>query len=169
MTRRIISASRETFGRLFRNVRDVEGAARSATPHPPRYMSWDGGGGSISVGYTSSDWAKGTSETIALYSGTPGSETATGESVSVFNRIGKVLSGKWVLVAKTDDDKWYLVAPELSQASFVWNAEIVSTTSGGVTTSKLTFRRKKCWVLTTEDDTDVEIGLTECVPTYTGG
>ena len=169
MSRKVTTASRDTWGRIGDAVKAVENGDRSATPHQPRYMSWDGDGGSISVGYTSSDWAKGTSATVALYSGTPGSETATGESVSVFNRIGKVLSGKWVLVAKTDDDKWYLVAPELSQASFVWNAEIVSTTSGGVTTSKLTFRRKKCWVLTTEDDTDVEIGLTECVPTYTGG
>lgn len=167
MTRRIISASRETFGRLFRNVRDVEGAARSATPHQPRYMAWDGGG-SISVGKTSADWAKETSATIALYSGTPGSETATGESVSVYNRIGKVLSGKWVLVAKTDDDKWYLVAPELSSVSAVVSAEITSTTVAGVTSSNLTFHRKKFWALTPEDDTDVNIGLAECVPTYSG-
>jgi hypothetical protein len=167
MTRRIVSASRETWQRIGDAVRSVENGGRDASHHSPRYMAWDGGG-TVSLGKTSADWLKDSSASIALYTGSPGSETATGESVSVYNHFGKVLSGKWVMIGENGDGNRYLIAPEADQTELVYSAEIVSTTSGGVTTSKLVFKRKKVWVHSIEEGTAVELGLAECVPTYGG-
>ena len=124
------------------------------------------GGGSVRLAKTSSDWAKGASMSLAVYGGTPGSETATGETVTAFNNFGKVLSGKWVMVGETPEGQNYLIAPESDQQDVVYLAEITSTTSGGVTTSKLVFRRKKVWVHSIEESTPIEIPLTECVTPY---
>jgi hypothetical protein len=126
------------------------------------------GGGSVRLARTSSDWAKGSSMSLAVYGGTPGSETATGETVTAYNNFGKVLSGKWVMIGENPDGNNYLIAPEADQQEVVYLAEIVATTSGGVTTSKLVFRRKTVWVHSIEEGTPVELGLAECVPTYQG-
>ena len=124
------------------------------------------GGGSVRLAKTSSDWAKGSSMSLAVYGGTPGSETATGETVTAFNNFGKVLSGKWVMIGESPEGQNYLIAPESDQQDVVYLAEITSTTSGGVTTSKLVFRRKKVWVHSIEESTPIEIPLTECVTPY---
>jgi hypothetical protein len=124
------------------------------------------GGGSVRLAKTSSDWAKGSSMSLAVYGGTPGSETATGETVTAYNNFGKVLSGKWVMIGETPEGQNYLIAPESDQQDVVYLAEITSTTSGGVTTSKLVFRRKKVWVHSIEESTPIEIPLTECVTPY---
>lgn len=124
------------------------------------------GGGSVRLAKTSSDWAKGSSMSLAVYGGTPGSETATGETITAFNNFGKVLSGKWVMIGETPEGQNYLIAPESDQQDVVYLAEITSTTSGGVTTSKLVFRRKKVWVHSIEESTPIEIPLTECVTPY---
>jgi hypothetical protein len=127
------------------------------------------GGGSVKLGKTSADWAKDTSASIAIYSGTAGAEAATGETVTAYNHFGKVLAGKWVMIGGTSSGGNYLIAPEADQQELVYSVEIVATTTGGVTTSKLVFKRKKVWVHTVEEGTAVELGLAECVPTYTGG
>ena len=124
------------------------------------------GGGSIRLAKTSSDWAKGSSMSLAVYGGTPGSETATGETVTAYNNFGKVLSGKWVMIGEDPDGNNYLIAPESDQVEVVYTAEIVSTTTSGVTTSNLVFRRKKVWVHSIEEGTPVEIGITECITPY---
>jgi hypothetical protein len=103
-----------------------------------------------------------------LYAGTPGAEAATGESVSVWNHFGKVMSGKWVMIGENSDGNRYLIAPESDQQDVVYNAAIVATTVSGVTTSKLVFYRKKVWVHSVEESTTVELGLAECVPGYSG-
>ena len=235
MTRRIIGATRETWGRVARSVRGSENGGRDNTIGPPHLGSddadavlckttaawskgstatlqvWAGqpgsetntgctisaynriaafksgdfvtvqmnrhgyyyvvgaGGGSVRLAKTSSEWAKGSSMSLAIYGGTPGSETATGETVTAYNNFGKVLSGKWVMIGENPDGQNYLIAPEADQVELVYTAEIVSTTSSGVTTSKLVFRRKKVWVHSIEEGTPVELGLAECVPTYAGG
>jgi hypothetical protein len=125
-------------------------------------------GGSVKLGKTSSEWAKDTSASIAIYGGSAGAETATGESVTAYNHFGKVLSGKWVMIGQTTSGVNYLIAPEADQQEVVYTAEIVATTTAGVTTSKLVFRRKKVWVHSVEEGTTVELGLAECVPTYSG-
>lgn len=55
--------------------------------------------------------AKGTSGTVSVYSGPPGSETDTGRNVTAFNRFANVGSGKWVLVV-TIAGRRYLSAAE---------------------------------------------------------
>jgi hypothetical protein len=232
MTRRIIGASRESWGRIGRAVRGVENSGRGEKIGSPHVGSddadavlckttaawakgssatlqvWTGtpgsetntgvtisaynrvsafksgdfvtvqmnrhgyyyvvgtGGGSVRLARTSSDWAKGSSMSLAIYGGTPGSETATGETVTAYNNFGKVLSGKWVMIGENPDGNNYLIAPEADQVELVYTAEIVSTTAAGVTTSKLVFRRKKVWVHSIEEGTPVEIGMTECVTPY---
>jgi hypothetical protein len=126
-------------------------------------------GGSVRLGRTSADWAKNTSASIGIYGGSPGYETATGESVTAHNYFGKVLADKWVIIGQTTSGVNYLIAPEADQVEVVYTAEIVATTTGGVTTSKLVFRRKKVWVHSIEEGTAIELGLAECVPTYSGG
>lgn len=167
MKRKVTVTSRESLARIVNAVRSVENGGRNASHHAPRYMAWDGGG-TVSLGKTAADWLKDTSASIALYAGTPGSEAATGESVPVWNHFGKVLSGKWVMIGENGDGNRYLIAPEADQTELVYSAEIVSTTSSGVTTSKLVFKRKKVWVHSIEEGTAVEIGLAECVPGYGG-
>lgn len=115
-------------------------------------------GSSIKVTTTTADWAKGSTASF----------TFSGETITVYNNRSKVLAGKWVAFGKADDGLYYLIDCEMDQVTVVWNAEITSTTSGGVTTSNLTFRRKKVWVVSSEADTDVNIALAECVPTYGG-
>jgi hypothetical protein len=124
------------------------------------------GGGSVKLARTSSDWEKNSSMSLAVYGGSPGYESATGETVTAYNNFGKVLSGKWVMIGETPDGQNYLIAPESDQVEVVYTAEIVSTTSSGVTTSKLVFRRKKVWVHSIEEGTPIEIGMTECVTPY---
>jgi hypothetical protein len=233
MTRRIVGASRETWGRISRAVRGVENSGRGGTAYPADYGSgddsdavlckttaawskgssatlqvWAGepgsetntgvtltaynrvaafksgdfvtvqlnrhgfyyvvgaGGGSVKLSRTTSVWEKGTATSLVVYGGTPGSEAATGETFNAFNNFGKVLSGKWVMIGETAEGQHYLIAPESDQVELVYTAEIVSTTTSGVTTSKLVFRRKKVWVHSIEEGTPVEIGMTECVTPY---
>lgn len=235
MTRRIVAASRETWGRISRAVRGVENSGRGGTAYPADYGSgddsdavlckttsawskgssatlqiWAGppgsetntgvtltaynrvaafksgdfvtvqlnrhgfyyavgaGGGAVRLSRTTSVWEKGTTTSLVVYGGTPGSETATGETFNAFNNFGRVLSGKWVMIGENPDGNNYLIAPESDQQEVVYLAEIVATTTGGVTTSKLVFRRKKVWVHSIEEGTPVELALAECVPTYSG-
>ena len=116
-------------------------------------------GSSVKVSTTTADWGKGSSQSF----------TFSGETITAYNYRSKVLSGKWVAIAKADDGLYYLIDCEMDQQSVVWDAAIVSTTSGGVTSSKLRFSRKKVWVVSVEEDTPIDLGLAECVPTYTGG
>jgi archaellin len=232
MTRRIIGASRESWGRIGRAVRGVENSGRGEKIGSPHVGSddadavlckttaawakgssatlqiWAGepgsesntgvtltaynrvasfksgdfvtvqlnrhgfyyavgaGGGSVKLSRTTSVWEKGTTTSLVVYGGTPGSEAATGETFNAFNNFGKVLSGKWVMIGENAEGQHYLIAPEADQVELVYTAEIVSTTAAGVTTSKLVFRRKKVWVHSIEEGTPVEIGMTECVTPY---
>lgn len=61
---------------------------------------------------TSSTWTKGTSATVQIYSGTPGSETAvSGLTVTAWNKFANVQSGKWVMLGYANGS-WYLIAAE---------------------------------------------------------
>ena len=150
-------------------------SAPTTDPGGPCAIAWNGyewcvvapfGGGSVRLAKTSSDWEKDSSVSLAIYGGSPGSEAATGETVSAYNHFGKVLSGKWVMIGESPDGNNYLIAPEADQQDVVYNVAIVSTTAAGVTASKLVFYRKKAWVHSVEEGTPVEIGMTECVTPY---
>lgn len=131
-------------------------------------VRFGGGGGSIRLAKTAAEWAYDTEMTLDVYTGTPGAETDSGESVVAWNNFGKVLADKWVIIGQTPGGQNYLVAPQADQTQLVYNAEIVSATTGGVTSSKLVFRRKSVWAHSIEEGTPVELALAECVPTYAG-
>jgi hypothetical protein len=61
---------------------------------------------------TTATWTKGTSQTLTVYVGDGGSETAsTGETVEAWNKFATVQSGKWVMLARANGT-FYLVAAE---------------------------------------------------------
>lgn len=65
------------------------------------------------IGKTNASHAKGASGTINLYTGTLGSETSLGSSITAWNRYADVASGKWVRWAWNDDSSGFeLVAAE---------------------------------------------------------
>ena len=134
----------------------------------PDTFTFGGGDGKVRLCKTAADWTKGTSATLAVYAGTPLAEAATGESITAYNLIGKVLSGQWVFCAKADNGFYYLIEAEKTQNTAVWSVEIVGTTVAGVTTSNLVFHRRKFWTQAVETDTDVTLPLTECVTPYSG-
>lgn len=52
---------------------------------------------------TTAAWTKGTSQTLTLYVGEPGSEAAeSGETVEAWNKWGDVAAGEWVVVARAN-------------------------------------------------------------------
>lgn len=63
------------------------------------------------LGKTSTAWAKNTKATITIYTGEPGSETSSGDTVDAWNKFAAVQSGKWVMLARTNG-YWYLIAAE---------------------------------------------------------
>jgi hypothetical protein len=60
---------------------------------------------------TTSQWAKGTSQTLTLWGGTPGSEAQLSDQVVAWNKFAAVASGKWVMLARANAT-FYLVAAE---------------------------------------------------------
>lgn len=71
-----------------------------------------GGLGAV-LGKTSSAWSKGSSASIAVYSGTPGAETATGDTVTAFNKFAAIATGKFVALLSIGGS-WYVVSAECS-------------------------------------------------------
>ena len=112
MTRKIISASRESWGRIFRAVRGVEDGGRGGTIPPA-----DRGYGDDSDGVlckTTSSWAKGSSATLQVWAGQPGSETNTGTTLTAYNRYATIASGKWCTVMLHRHGYYYLISGECS-------------------------------------------------------
>lgn len=65
------------------------------------------------IGKTNAAHSKGASGTINIYSGTLGSETATGSTLTAWNRFADVATTKWVRWAWNDDSKAFdLVSAE---------------------------------------------------------
>ena len=112
MTRRIISASRESWGRIFRAVRDVEDGGRGGTPVPPGRGYGDDSDAVLCK--TTASWAKGSSATLQVWAGQPGSEVNTGTTLTAYNRYATIASGKWVTVMLHRHGYYYVVAAECS-------------------------------------------------------
>jgi hypothetical protein len=61
---------------------------------------------------TTAEWAVGQNQTLTLYVGTPGSETASsGDTVVACNKFAKIASGKWVMLARCNGS-FYVIAAE---------------------------------------------------------
>jgi len=63
---------------------------------------------------TASAWSKGTSATLSVWVGTPGSETISGETVLAHNSYAAIGSGKFCSVAWHAHGYWYVIAAECS-------------------------------------------------------
>ena len=111
MTRRIINASRDTWGRIFRAVRGQENGGRSQPP-----VSYQGQGDDSDgvLCKTTAAWAKGTTATLQIWAGAPGSETNTGVTLDAYNRYAAIASGKWCTVLLHRHGYYYVVAAECS-------------------------------------------------------
>lgn len=73
-------------------------------------------GGARKLGKTSGAISKGASGTIDIYSGTKGSETATGETVAdVYNRFNTLASGSWVIIDRIDGAYEIIMADNCSE------------------------------------------------------
>lgn len=72
------------------------------------------GGGGTKLGKTTSEWLKNTVATIDLYeTGTPPSETSSGETLeNCVNKFEDVAAGRWVVVCEATNGYWYLVEYE---------------------------------------------------------
>lgn len=77
----------------------------------PGMTAGDAGGPPHYLGKTSAAWTKGTSQTITLWAGTPGSEAALSDQVLAWNKFADVASGKWVMLARANSS-FYLIAAE---------------------------------------------------------
>lgn len=69
---------------------------------PPHYLA-----------KTTATWTKGTSQTLNLWAGTPGSESQVSDQVIAWNKFANVASGKWVMLARANST-FYLIAAECS-------------------------------------------------------
>jgi hypothetical protein len=61
---------------------------------------------------TTSAWAKGSSATLQIWAGPPGSETNTGVTLSAYNRYAAIATGKFCTVMLHRHGYYYVVAAE---------------------------------------------------------
>ena len=109
MTRRIIGASRETWARIARSVRGSENGGRDNTIGAPHQGSDDA---DAVLCKTTAAWSKGSSATLQVWSGQPGSETNTGVTLSAYNRYAAIASGKFCTVMLHRHGYYYVIAAE---------------------------------------------------------
>ena len=111
MTRRIVSASRESWGRIVRAVRGVENDGRDMAIGSPHRSGDDA---DAVLCKTTSAWAKGTSATLQIWAGQPGSETDSGVTLSAYNRYAAIATGKFCTVMLHRHGYYYVIAAECS-------------------------------------------------------
>jgi len=97
--------------RIANVVGTVEGARRD---RKNSFLSRAVGQSSHYLSKTTATWTIGTSQTLTLYVGDPGSEAASsGDTVDAWNKTGgDIASGKWVLLARANGN-FYLAEPEV--------------------------------------------------------
>ena len=95
----------KALAKLFRDE-----ANRSRTTPQPRGVVRTSPGGRLLV-KTDAAHAKSASGTCSIYTGTPGSESDTGENITAYNKFADLASGKWAWAANNGSG-WYLIAGE---------------------------------------------------------
>ena len=61
---------------------------------------------------TTAAWAKGSSATLQIWAGAPGSETNTGVTLTGYNRYAAIATGKWCTVMLHRHGYYYVIAAE---------------------------------------------------------
>jgi len=94
---------------IAETVRTVQGGSRNQsglTGSSHAYAS------SHYLSKTTATWTKGSSQTLTIYVGEPGSEAASsGDTVNAWNKFATVQGGKWVMLARANGS-FYLIAAE---------------------------------------------------------
>lgn len=85
--------------RIAQTVAAVEGARRGRVGSElPRAFASSG----HYLAKTTAAWSKGSSQTVAIHTGTAGSETNSGQTVLAWNLVATLPSGIWVLIARAN-------------------------------------------------------------------
>ena len=107
--KKILSTNREGWARIFLAVRAVENGGRGGSAGMPHSAGDDA---DAVLCKTTSAWSKGSSATLQIWAGAPGSETNTGVTLSAYNRYAAIASGKWCTVMLHRHGYYYVVAAE---------------------------------------------------------
>ena len=101
----------ETARRVLRAVRSVEGGGLGTAG--PRVTS-AGDDSDAVLCKTTAAWSKGSSATLQIWAGAPGSETNTGCTLTAYNRYAAIATGKFCTVMLHRHGYYYVVAAECS-------------------------------------------------------
>lgn len=100
--------------RVVRVVRQIERGSRDIHAAPLRTATDDDPG--IRLAKTTTPWNKGTLADVEVYDqGTPPNEqkdTPPEVLEDCVNKFANVASGKWVMVSRLPNGRWYLIAAE---------------------------------------------------------
>ena len=100
-----------TAKRIVRAVHIVEGSGTDQ--RTPRVRS-AGDDADAVLCKTTAAWAKGTSATLQIWAGQPGSETDSGVTLSAYNRYAAIATGKFCTVMLHRHGYYYVIAAECS-------------------------------------------------------
>lgn len=101
----------ETARRVLRATRAIEGGSPSIGG---ARVTSSGDDSDAVLCKTTAAWAKGSSATLQIWAGQPGSETNTGCTLTAYNRYAAIASGKWCTVMLHRHGYYYVVAAECS-------------------------------------------------------
>lgn len=82
---------------------------------PPVFFRQVGDSELVRLGKTSANWQKGTVADIGVWEdGTPPNETQTAGAIlsGCVNKFANVSAGRWVILARCENGKYYLIAAE---------------------------------------------------------
>jgi len=101
----------ETARRVLRATRAIEG---EAPPIGGARVTSAGDDSDAVLCKTTSAWSKGSSATLQIWAGAPGSEADTGVTLTAYNRYAAIATGKFCTVMLHRHGYYYVVAAECS-------------------------------------------------------
>ena len=107
--KKILSTNREGWARIFGAVRAIENGGRGGSAGMPTSAGDDS---DAVLCKTTSAWAKGSTATLQIWAGQPGSETNTGVTLTAYNRYAAIATGKWCTVMLHRHGYYYVIAAE---------------------------------------------------------
>ena len=126
--------------RIASAVSRVENGRQVTPGRKLKYMA-DEGGSALRLCETTAVWDPGATQELNVVGG------AEGETLEATNAIGRVESGKKVLVGQNvDDGLWYMVNAEMIYRDVITGVELES--------DKILFTRKRIWTI--EDQTEID-------------
>lgn len=99
----------ETARRVLRATRVIEGGS---PPIGGARVTSAGDDADAVLCKTTAAWAKGSSATLQIWAGQPGSETNTGATLTAYNRYAAIATGKWCTVMLHRHGYYYVIAAE---------------------------------------------------------